>query len=61
MTFTAREIQRTGITSLKVSFNNVFGYYIEVRNTQGTRFCGMDKKQNAGKRRALYHRRIKRI
>jgi DNA mismatch repair protein MutS len=28
-----REIQRTGITSLKVSFNNVFGYYIEVRNT----------------------------
>jgi DNA mismatch repair protein MutS len=27
-----REIQRTGITSLKVSFNNVFGYYIEVRN-----------------------------
>jgi len=29
----AREIQRTGITSLKVSFNNVFGYYIEVRNT----------------------------
>lgn len=29
----SREIQRTGITSLKVSFNNVFGYYIEVRNT----------------------------
>jgi DNA mismatch repair protein MutS len=29
----AREILRTGITSLKVSFNNVFGYYIEVRNT----------------------------
>ena len=28
-----REIERTGITSLKVSFNNVFGYYIEVRNT----------------------------
>ncbi len=28
-----REIQRTGITSLKISFNNVFGYYIEVRNT----------------------------
>ncbi|MCK5170878.1 MAG: DNA mismatch repair protein MutS, partial [Bacteroidales bacterium] len=26
-----REIQRTGITSLKISFNNVFGYYIEVR------------------------------
>ena len=28
-----REIQRTGIQSLKIGFNNVFGYYIEVRNT----------------------------
>ena len=28
-----RESQRTGIQSLKISFNNVFGYYIEVRNT----------------------------
>lgn len=28
-----REIERTGITSLKISFNNVFGYFIEVRNT----------------------------
>ncbi len=28
-----RESQRTGITSLKVSYNSVFGYYIEVRNT----------------------------
>ncbi|MBE9467615.1 MAG: DNA mismatch repair protein MutS [Bacteroidetes bacterium] len=28
-----REIARTGIPSLKISFNNVFGYYIEVRNT----------------------------
>jgi DNA mismatch repair protein MutS len=28
-----REIENTGISSLKVSFNNVFGYYIEVRNT----------------------------
>ena len=27
-----REAERTGISSLKVSFNNVFGYYIEVRN-----------------------------
>lgn len=30
---TDREIQATGITSLKISNNNVFGYYIEVRNT----------------------------
>ena len=29
----ARESKRTGITSLKIAFNNVFGYYIEVRNT----------------------------
>ncbi len=28
-----REVERTGITSLKIDFNNVFGYYIEVRNT----------------------------
>ena len=27
-----REIARTGISSLKISFNNVFGYFIEVRN-----------------------------
>lgn len=28
-----RESERTGIPSLKISFNNVFGYFIEVRNT----------------------------
>jgi DNA mismatch repair protein MutS len=28
-----RETKKTGIPSLKVGFNNVFGYYIEVRNT----------------------------
>jgi DNA mismatch repair protein MutS len=28
-----RESEKTGITSLKIAFNNVFGYYIEVRNT----------------------------
>ena len=28
-----RESEKTGILSLKISFNNVFGYYIEVRNT----------------------------
>ncbi len=27
------EAERTGISSLKISYNNVFGYYIEVRNT----------------------------
>ena len=29
----AREIERTGISSLKIGYNNVFGYYLEVRNT----------------------------
>ena len=28
-----RESQKTGISSLKVGYNNVFGYYLEVRNT----------------------------
>ena len=28
-----REIEETGISSLKIAYNNVFGYYIEVRNT----------------------------
>lgn len=28
-----REIDKTGISSLKVGYNNVFGYYLEVRNT----------------------------
>lgn len=28
-----REVERTGISSLKIGFNNVFGYYLEVRNT----------------------------
>ena len=28
-----RESESTGISSLKISYNNVFGYYIEVRNT----------------------------
>ncbi len=28
-----REVERTGITSLKVGYNNIFGYYLEVTNT----------------------------
>ena len=28
-----REIEKTGIQSLKIGYNNVFGYYLEVRNT----------------------------
>lgn len=35
-----REIERTGIPSLKIGFNNVFGYYIEVRNTHKDKVPG---------------------
>ena len=35
--FQAREIERTGITSLKVGFNKVFGYYIEVTHAHADR------------------------
>ena len=28
-----REMEKTGISSLKIAYNNVFGYYLEVRNT----------------------------
>ena len=33
MKLQTEEAEKTGISSLKISFNNVFGYYIEVRNT----------------------------
>lgn len=32
-----REMESTGITSLKIGYNNVFGYYLEVRNTHKER------------------------
>lgn len=32
-TLSQREMERTGISSLKISYNNVFGYFIEVRNS----------------------------
>ncbi len=41
-----RESERTGIPSLKVAFNNVFGYYIEVRNTHKDKVpAGWTRKQ----------------
>ena len=33
LTIQQREIEKTGIASLKIGYNNVFGYYLEVRNT----------------------------
>ncbi|OHB90443.1 MAG: DNA mismatch repair protein MutS [Planctomycetes bacterium RIFCSPHIGHO2_02_FULL_50_42] len=38
--YQADEIRRTGITSLKVNYNKVFGYYIEVTNTHKDRIPG---------------------
>ena len=35
--FQAQEITRTGIASLKVGFNKVFGYYIEITHTHATK------------------------
>ncbi len=35
--YQAAEIERTGITSLKIGFNKVFGYYIEVTHTHGAK------------------------
>lgn len=34
LSFEAKEMERTGIKSLKVKFNNAFGYFIEVRKSQ---------------------------
>ncbi len=35
--FQAEQIRRTGINSLKVGFNKVFGYYIEITHSQGSK------------------------
>jgi DNA mismatch repair protein MutS len=42
-----QEIERTGITSLRVGFNNVFGYYLEVTNTHRSKVpCEWIRKQS---------------
>ncbi len=44
--FQAQEITRTGISSLKVGFNKVFGYYIEITNTHQAKIpANYDRKQ----------------
>lgn len=46
MQIQAREIEATGISSLKIGFNNVFGYYIEVTNTHKSKVpAGWVRKQ----------------
>ena len=52
----AKERERTGISSLKVGFNNVFGYYIEITNTHKERVPqDYIRKQTLTECRALYH------
>ena len=48
-----REVEKTGISSLKIGYNNVFGYYLEVRNTYKDRVP--EAQADAGSGRALHH------
>ena len=58
----AREAEAAGIPSLKLAFNNVFGYYLEVRNSHKDKVPEeWHRKQTLGKCRALHHRRIKKV
>ena len=51
-----RERERTGIASLKVRFNSVFGYYLEVTKANAKSVpADYERKQNPGQRRALYN------
>ena len=55
-----RERQRTGIASLKVRFNNVFGYYIEITSAnQHLAPRRLRAQADPGQRRALHHSRTK--
>ena len=57
-----RETEATGIPSLKIAFNNVFGYYIEVRNTHRDKVPEkLDEKANPGQCGTLHYRRAERI
>ena len=50
-----RERKRTGIASLKIRFNQVFGYYIEISNAnRRSRPRRLRPQANAGRRRAFY-------
>ncbi len=57
-----RERERTGINSLKVKFNNVFGFYIEISKANLERApCRLRAQADAGGRRALYHAGAERV
>ena len=56
--FEAQESERTGIPSLKVGYNQVFGYYIEVTNAHlRARPARLRPQADADERRALHHAR----
>ena len=51
-------MEATGITSLKIGYNNIFGYYIEVTNTHKDKVPQeWIRKQTPRKRRAIHHAR----
>ena len=57
-----RERGRTGIPSLKVKFNSIFGYYIEVSKPNlHSGSAGLRTKTNTRRRRALHHSRTERV
>ena len=51
----ARETERTGISSLKIAYNQVFGYYLEVRNTQRQSAGGVDSQADPDPSRTVHH------
>ena len=52
----AVERERTGIKTLKVGYNKVFGYYIEISRGAAEQGAGkLHPQTNAGQRRALHH------
>ena len=53
-----REAESTGISGLKVAFNNVFGYYLEVRNAHKDKVPKAGFEANPDASRALHHRGI---
>ncbi len=57
-----RESELTGIPSLKIAFNNVFGYYIEVRNTHKDKVPETwIRKADSGERGAVHYAGTERI
>ena len=56
-----REAERTGISSLKVGFNNVFGYYIEVTHTPKNKVPSTGHESKHSPMPTLHHGRVKTI